>query len=869
MAQINTFDAFPPIISNVKVFNFAAHSVDIYWMTDEPADSRISFGTSSARYLNISENRCDAGGYVINHCVRPINLLSSTTYYFIVNSNDLTGNHGFSNELSFKTISADLVAVATSSDIGVIATTTDMAIISATSSNLMAVSVDNQAVSVATTTAITTTATTTIISDLSFQGTARDFSGHPVDNAVVYVHSVDFAKNFKTLSDANGFFQADVPPGSYLVEIFSPLNRDDLIKSAPVPFSVLKGEKKVLNLEFSSLNKTVSGYVRFSDNKPALDAVVSAYNVFSAQSISGQVDVNGKYFLNLGPGKWVLRVRPADFSRANWRDSGIVQEIIFGDDESAESKVNDFAFLPFNAKIIVKTVDEKGLAVPFAGVVLDTASALATPIGKRLPPDFRSSAADGSAVFNVPAGRYYLRAHLPEKSDYLNPEEEDISVAADQETEVIFTFLKKEKVAVIVKGITKLYNGGAIDAVVWAWSQKGRSVETRSNVKGEFSVSVPAGDRWSFGAATKFLDFAYKADQTLVDVADQPVFIELNLAKASKEPLSRAVQTTESATQQIIVQSQDGARINLPPAAAADSGTVRVDMNSTVEVPSQSASKIMGAAYDITLKDSAGRLITQLQKDMEIILPYDKNELKNQAVSEDSLVPSFFDDKTGVWVKVDDYVIDKAKSIVIIRVKHLTRFALLAAADVVPPAAPPVSAVSIAVSGSLELTLVWKNPEKDFANVKIYRSANQGVLGALLLNDLTGTSVTDKKNLKDGVVYYYTVRWVDPAGNESTNVNQVFAKAAVVSGLSKGPLVRNLKFGSSGNDIKILQRFLMEEKVYPEAFVTGYFGFLTKQAVIKFQEKYKDEILKPFNLTNGTGFVGVKTRVKINAILGK
>ena len=64
----------------------------------------------------------------------------------------------------------------------------------------------------------------------------------------------------------------------------------------------------------------------------------------------------------------------------------------------------------------------------------------------------------------------------------------------------------------------------------------------------------------------------------------------------------------------------------------------------------------------------------------------------------------------------------------------------------------------------------------------------------------------------------------------------------------------------NNNDVKCLQEFLKNQggDIYPEGFVTGNFGNLTKLAVIKFQEK---------NTISATGFVGPLTRTKINQIL--
>lgn len=73
---------------------------------------------------------------------------------------------------------------------------------------------------------------------------------------------------------------------------------------------------------------------------------------------------------------------------------------------------------------------------------------------------------------------------------------------------------------------------------------------------------------------------------------------------------------------------------------------------------------------------------------------------------------------------------------------------------------------------------------------------------------------------------------------------------------------RDLRSGMSGNDVTALQQYL---SVTPRS---GWFGPVTKTAVIAFQERYAADILTPNGLTSGSGFVGPATRAKLNALCG-
>lgn len=83
---------------------------------------------------------------------------------------------------------------------------------------------------------------------------------------------------------------------------------------------------------------------------------------------------------------------------------------------------------------------------------------------------------------------------------------------------------------------------------------------------------------------------------------------------------------------------------------------------------------------------------------------------------------------------------------------------------------------------------------------------------------------------------------------------------------------RNLSLNVKGEDVRALQKYLNSHGYPVSTAGTGsagkestVFGAKTAQALKLFQEANAQFILKPYNLSKGTGIFGTKTREYINA----
>lgn len=76
----------------------------------------------------------------------------------------------------------------------------------------------------------------------------------------------------------------------------------------------------------------------------------------------------------------------------------------------------------------------------------------------------------------------------------------------------------------------------------------------------------------------------------------------------------------------------------------------------------------------------------------------------------------------------------------------------------------------------------------------------------------------------------------------------------------------NLRIGDTGSEVTALQTALQKEGFLNST--SNNYDEKTASAVTAFQEKYQSEVLSPYGLQNGTGYVGPTTRAKLNKVYG-
>jgi peptidoglycan hydrolase-like protein with peptidoglycan-binding domain len=97
----STPDVIAPVISGLEATSTIVTSTKIIWVTNELANSKVWYGTTTPLVIATSTLTASSSDLVLNHNITISGLTASTTYYYLTASADAAGNTATSAEKSF------------------------------------------------------------------------------------------------------------------------------------------------------------------------------------------------------------------------------------------------------------------------------------------------------------------------------------------------------------------------------------------------------------------------------------------------------------------------------------------------------------------------------------------------------------------------------------------------------------------------------------------------------------------------------------------------------------------------------------------------------------------------------------------------
>lgn len=97
-------DITPPIISEISILDVATSSAMITWITDEEADSKVWYDTTTLLVITDTTLTQSSPDFVLYHEISLFDLIPDTSYYYQVNSADIMDNATSSAERAFNTL---------------------------------------------------------------------------------------------------------------------------------------------------------------------------------------------------------------------------------------------------------------------------------------------------------------------------------------------------------------------------------------------------------------------------------------------------------------------------------------------------------------------------------------------------------------------------------------------------------------------------------------------------------------------------------------------------------------------------------------------------------------------------------------------
>lgn len=475
----------------------------------------------------------------------------------------------------------------------------------------------------------------------------------------------------------DGKFSLQLPSATYGVWLYLPSGSDyGLTTIQPLQQVTLEEDQTgTIIITVKERDAVIEGAVKDPKGNIIKDVPVKVYAETAGIVEEADVDTaTGRYQLRVYSGvyrTWTISYYLGDTDRHFFADNTanyalpvssnahVTQDIILYEADSViKGEVFDASGKPLSDVTVVYSNTD------YEGNLFDFGSALFS--------GSVTTGSDGIYEILVPSGTYRLYVSL---DGFMSPPDQIVNISPNNPGKADFRFLPSDAT---IFGQVRLDRSGVL-AFVSAWSEGGASVNSYTDAEGNFVLRV-SNDVWHLGSTATIDNKYYVSDEIVVDMTNESskqIVIDLRLEQEFEFILPPPITRTFDANRLTIINLDDGTKITIPAGSIQKSGELTIIASPTVFLPAEENARPIGLGYDLQARDANGKNIVKFPSDVFIAIPYTSEQLQLFGLTEDDLVPSYWDEKAGTWIPVKNVFVDRESGFIVVATNHFTKFAIV------------------------------------------------------------------------------------------------------------------------------------------------------------------------------------------------
>jgi hypothetical protein len=258
----------------------------------------------------------------------------------------------------------------------------------------------------------------------------------------------------------------------------------------------------------------------------------------------------------------------------------------------------------------------------------------------------------------------------------ISPLPQTVTLAAGETSVVNLEFRAKNAT---LNG-TVVYNGAPHSAFIRAYSSNGAHVTGLTDLNGNWSIHLRAGETWHIQAVSEEGDLFLKSERIHVQVKPgvDPNSYQLTLLESDTLPKALAF-TFDASLDQVLTLS-NGSQVIIPAGALAASGMVTVSVMPKMDLADSAGATPVSFGYRLLAFDENFAPILRFNAPVTLLIPFTNEQLAGLGIGPEQLIPSYWDPSTSTWKPVPNFsvLVTPEGGQVIITLNHFTDYTLLA-----------------------------------------------------------------------------------------------------------------------------------------------------------------------------------------------